>query len=80
MRMGGGTLVEGRMIYEMIGGRALFSSTVARNKSRGFRVSSTRETIKAVDGHPVRHTAPLSAAVTPSGDTASSLTNSVSSG
>lgn len=38
---GGGALAEGRKIYEMIGGRALFGWTVARNKSRGFRVSST---------------------------------------
>ncbi len=41
MRRSGGALAEGRKIYEMRGGRALFGWTVARNKSRGFRVSST---------------------------------------
>lgn len=41
MRRRGGALAEGRKIHEMIGGRALFGWTVARNKSRGFRVSST---------------------------------------
>lgn len=37
----GGGLAEGRKIYEMIGGRALFGWTVARNKAKGFRVSCT---------------------------------------
>lgn len=40
-REGRGAFAEGRKIYEMIGGRALFVWTVAHNKSRGFRVSST---------------------------------------
>lgn len=40
-RRGGGAIAEGRKIYETIGGRALFGWTAARNKSRGFRVSST---------------------------------------
>jgi len=37
----GGALVQGRKIYEMIGGLALFGWTVARNRSRDFSVSST---------------------------------------
>lgn len=35
-RKGGGALAGGRKIYKMIGGRALFGWTVARNKSKGF--------------------------------------------
>lgn len=36
-----GARAEGRKIYAMIGGRTLFGWTVARNKSKGFRVSCT---------------------------------------